>query len=474
MARSVNMKKIRSAIIGIAFVAAVFVTGAKAYDVNYSHVNPAAYRTQWTNFCPLAGQDIGPKVGNNILIGSHRIGCEEQYACDGSDDDHDKDDTCTRCECNNHINTYAGTQYQYQKFNDFFTTNMCYRLSCYYQAMAYTNLNYVVQPLNKHANIVRSIISQYASDGRLTSQTGVHGVASDTGLGPISDGGKWAKRFSHKSLAPDAAGGGVISPNGDLLSYRHYQNGKYNSDNTVPGEIIPSPREIKLYEPGGGTSAFQGIVWSWRMLSNKWNGKWANQSYYEAQGLFPDGQADRATKLPSAELSKHIIVISDGIDNDGLDNAAVVAADNTNAQPGIVLPNDPAYTAARTDSGFGFDFNPLDSRPGRPQGETCDAHAPEASITKEDYVKVCEEMTKQGITVYAIVFDDVVNEKLKACVLATERGVYIDNANICSASVTTASKCQDNPTGVASPAYLKEALTKVFAAIAAQSVRLVE
>ena len=433
-----------------ALVMVFAASGAKAYDVNYSYVDPSAdnYAFYPGGYCKMDGTDIGPATVVDKKIGTKTIGCL---------------DSNNVCQCNNQADIYATKEYAWRYWNDFFTTNLCYRLSCYYQALSYADLNYVVQPLNKHASIVQSIISGYSTDGRLTQTIGVSGVASDRGLSHVSNtNNKFANRYPHPSYPSPT------DPNYALNSYRHYQNGHYDTSNAKPDEIIQSPStEIAKYEPGGGTSAFQGLLWSWRMLSSKWQGKWANQSFYEANGLFPDGQADRLANLPSTDLSKHIIIISDGLDNDGASNAGI----KTNE----LAPKDDNWNqaAVRKDSSFGFEFNPANAT-SQPTGETCDAHGPEASITAADYTKICQAMNAEGITVYAIVFDGSVNEKLKDCVIATQRGLYIDNANICGSSISTPTNCQPNPTGLASASYLQDALTKVFAAIAAQSVRLVQ
>ncbi len=468
MKKFLKMKKLHLTVIAVLAMLGVS-TEVKAYDVNYSHINPAADNYFDANtggrrtepFCKLDGTDMGPLVQTNVNVGTRSIRCKHpDYACD-KDDDGEKDETCEGSCYSGTINKNYRKMYAWKLYNDFFTTNLCYRYSCYYQAMAYADLNYVVQPLNKHASIVSSIIAGYANDGRLTAKTGIYGRPSDRGIDGLSNAGnKFDKRY--------------VVPAGENIAdhYRHYENvpGRWNLSNAKPDELIASPEQSKNYEPGGGTSAFQGLLWSWRMLSNKWQGKWANMSYYEANNsLFADGVADRVSKLPSAELSKHIILVSDGLDNDGLANSEV------QSHMSEVIPRNNHFPAVRADSGFGFEFNPQPSTAvHKATAETCDAHSPEASITVEDYVKICESMTQQGITVYAIVFDSVVNEKLKRCVLATERGVYIDNTSVCSASVNNNTKCQPNPTGIASPSYLQEALSKVFAAIAAQSVRLVE
>jgi hypothetical protein len=190
------------------------------------------------------------------------------------------------------------------------------------------------------------------------------------------------------------------------------------------------------FELSTGTSAMEGLLWSWRMLSDKWKGVWDIRTAYE------DTAFDRS-QLPAAEDSKNIIVISDGQDSDG---PLFYPDVHTMNDPGDVHQDDPH-------SGKGYVFPDVNTFPHF--YHTCDAHNPPDSITDSDYDAVCHKLLDQGIKVHVVLYGysgSESNERLHNCAITTH-GQFIPDAT---------------------PQNLSQVLQTLFASIAHQKIKLIK
>lgn len=195
-----------------------------------------------------------------------------------------------------------------------------------------------------------------------------------------------------------------------------------------------------------GTSAMQGLLWSWRFLDPSWRGVWKTPTWREAIGGETEDANLRATTLPSNENSKNIIFVTDGIDSDGpgYKNGTIPYVEAKDGQ-------DDAVKDGTHSIGYRRPSYILD-----PMFETCDAHVPLASITNADYEAVCTKMKTQGIKVNVVFYlyasQDITNSPLKRCQEITE-GIAITDAT---------------------PANLQSKLAALLASIATKSIRLVK
>lgn len=143
------------------------------------------------------------------------------------------------------------------------------------------------------------------------------------------------------------------------------------------------------------TSSIHGLIWSWFSLSSDWQGIWNEKSLTEDfcdEGgtnleIFADGNncnnqgsssalSRTSASLPSEENSKHIILISDGYDIDGLESIGVPETGEANALAGYL--------------------------------NACDAHIPVERVSFNEYVDICERIAEEGengIKVHTILYD---------------------------------------------------------------------
>lgn len=124
-----------------------------------------------------------------------------------------------------------------------------------------------------------------------------------------------------------------------------------------------------------GTSSIHGLMWAWFTLKNDWAEKWDTLSLHETyvtggNKSARDGSGGKP-KLPSANNYKHIILISDGFDNDGTDES----------NNGTLYP--------------------------------CDAYTPIASVTDTQYNRLCTAIktnntpsdNKDDVVIHTILYD---------------------------------------------------------------------
>jgi hypothetical protein len=163
---------------------------------------------------------------------------------------------------------------------------------------------------------------------------------------------------NHRQVLKDTVGRFVSNGTGQRL----FNNITY-SDDLIDSQ---SSRLNKTYDFSGvtGTSSIHGLLWAWLTINNSLTGSW-----WSAPSLMEDyigGSVKNAsvasrTNLPSNQNLKHIILITDGNDNDGLNNSG--------------------YTNA------------------------CDGYSPAASITDDQYVALCDRIKQDDVVIHTILFD---------------------------------------------------------------------
>ena len=280
----------------------------------------------------------------------------------------DRGDTCKRngrnridYVCDNEDNNGKWFRVTNYKYNYRKITDECFRPSCLYQAAAFIEKAPIpVQPLTEDKNVLYRALDGFGGVGLLDSNLDK-----------------------------------TINAYGEASDYRNMQQ-------------IPGP---STWEVGAGTSALQGILWSWRMLTNEWKGVWKERSNYETDNI----SASKRLSLPDPDHSKYIIIVSDGKDTDGIGykgNFTIIP--DTESGPGIVLPGN---------SGGNVPF------------ENCDAHVPTYSLAKDGtpadgeytaYKKTCDAIAQDGVKIYAILYDAnyTSNEALQYCATKTGGAVY--------------------------------------------------
>jgi len=266
-------------------------------------------------------------------------------------------------------------------------TRKCHRYSCYYQALGMVvNSPLPIQPLTNDLVAIQVLIHKNEASG-------------DT------------NQFN--------SGSGILTS-------------KLNATTNVYGD--PNINNLGTIPVGAGTSAIQGLIWAFRVLSPNWKGVWAQKSSYE----YDLKGRDARVNLPSEDNAKHIIMISDGEDNDGPKYKSSYATVDADGQ-GQIFDWDAMEAAGETTAElFG----------------TCDAHAPLESITTQNYIDVCTQMKGKAI-VHAILYDyDVSKGKspLQECAEITGGGFYKD----------------------IKPADLSNTLNTIFANIASYKIRLID
>ncbi len=189
-----------------------------------------------------------------------------------------------------------------------------------------------------------------------------------------------------------------------------------------------------------GTSAMQGLLWSWRMLSPRWQGYWAGRSKFEGADDPNIALRNRGGTLPSVNNSKNVIIISDGIDSDGPDynpggrTINSISAGTITTPQGTVNKDDATLDAApslQQSPGFRAANSSVRTLSQLDVYETCDANVPLASFTRADYVQVCNSMKAQGIKVNVILYlygaNDITDGRLSECANITG-GITITDA----------------------------------------------
>ena len=201
------------------------------------------------------------------------------------------------------------------------------------------------------------------------------------------------------------------------------------STNYILGVSYP-----KLLGTGTGTSAMQGLLWSWRMLSVNWIGVWGRRSDYEQPGdlniIARQRTLPMADTVPSPDNSKNIIIISDGIDSDGPDYKKPDGSSIPHIQ---AKPGQDDATASFTDK-QSLGFSRPDEHTIEELFDTCDAHVPLKSIVYSDYINdpagggtndpskplgICNRIAAQGIKIYVVLYaytnQDRANSPLVQC-----------------------------------------------------------
>ena len=168
--------------------------------------------------------------------------------------------------------------------------------------------SFPIQPLTNNTELLKNVIGRYTAEGA-------------------------SSRFY--SLPPGVTENTVIDGQGNRLN------------------------KTKWFTSSVKTSSIQGLLWAWFTVSNDWKNKWSAKSLHETfySGLGNDSQNSRVD-LPSPQNVKHIILITDGNDNDG------ASANNV-----------------------------------------CDAYTPTAALTDAQYNAVCNRIKSEGITIHTILFD---------------------------------------------------------------------
>lgn len=130
------------------------------------------------------------------------------------------------------------------------------------------------------------------------------------------------------------------------------------------------------------TSSVHGLLWSWYSLNNDWNNRWNRKSLHESYcdevgglGCTGSGTISQSSRqnLPSEENFKHIILVSDGNDIDGLE----AGSGKIDATEGV---------------GLGY-YN------------SCDAYVPIERLSVDQYSELCTAIKEQGIQIHMILFD---------------------------------------------------------------------
>ena len=136
------------------------------------------------------------------------------------------------------------------------------------------------------------------------------------------------------------------------------------------------------------TSSIHGLMWAWFTINNEWQDVWnansLHETYVGGDKSSRDGTGG-AEQLPSSENFKHIILISDGYDNDGCEDRS---GGTGSAEVGV----------------------------GQGRLNVCDAYQPVEAVTDTEYTDLCTAIKTNGtstanddITIHTITFDFDVN-----------------------------------------------------------------
>lgn len=328
---------------------------------------------------------------------------------------------------------------------DYFISHLCYRPSCYYQAIKYANEAYYIQPLTENANFALAAINSINLAKLNTSRVNVYGSQGSTKDVSFRGGSTGYSVQDGLDFRPTPNGSDITNIVNKGANGVHIQTTppRYRSP-LFTGTNFLAPRtsdDMPDIEPGGGTSAIQGLLWSWRLVSNNWEGRWS--------GVTSNYGAATPANLPDRANLKNIIIISDGADTDGYVDP--VTGNNVTAGTTVNVSGGRIYYDGRVNNEMGQALTPLANNLA---GESCDAHSPIQSITAADYQNLCNQLYDQGIRVHVIYYGYSAppsgDQKLGYCAART-RGLIFNNET-----------------------NLANAFNQIFAAIAAQNVRLVK
>ena len=152
------------------------------------------------------------------------------------------------------------------------------------------------------------------------------------------------------------------------------------NSNYVPEDVVDrqtSPlNKSRDFSALNNTQSVQGLMWAWLTIAKNWSGKWSNPSLNE--NYFSSfGSASRASRvsnsLPKDSNTKHIILLTDGFDIDGI--------------PSITGPYDQSGT-------------------NRPEGfnEVCDGYIPAERFSDDKYVELCKRIKKDNIKIHIVIY----------------------------------------------------------------------
>ena len=139
------------------------------------------------------------------------------------------------------------------------------------------------------------------------------------------------------------------------------------------------------------TQSMNGLLWGWLSINNDWKDKWSAKSiteffcddsnaYIIDSNCTGNGSKSRNNRvnsdLPSEENAKHLILITDGFDNDGEEDVG----EQGSADPDLV---------------------------GQPLGylNACDSYSPAEKFSYAQYVDLCKRIEKDDITIHTILYD---------------------------------------------------------------------
>jgi hypothetical protein len=193
---------------------------------------------------------------------------------------------------------------------------------------------------------------------------------------------------------------------------KRFTEGSYLYPNDYPFND-PSPPDINRVVDGqtsrlnksrwfsANTKTFSpaGLMWAWFTISHNWQGQWGVKSVSEEYfgGSVPDRSLSAGNPLPLADNAKHIVLITDGFDNDGQEAKTGPTATTTGVLEGY-------YNA-------------------------CDSYMPVTSFVDPDalpsdsdnYQKLCKKIRDEGIRIHIILYgidvavDDKRVKKYRAC-----------------------------------------------------------
>ena len=395
--------KLRSIIVA---AMAVFPQQSVAWDYNYS-----VDQTQNWAACPtkkLASTSLGTSSGNwNPHMPYTRY------------------DSCTSGGKTKE-RWYANYRYYFKS-----PSLTCYRFSCYNQAMGYLlNAGFPVQPLTENVNVIKDVFNRASKalpDKTVPSTfAGSSAGAGGTSYPKLDNTKTWGTSTTYYPAKVNVWGtGNADSPE------------LYQEDIKASGSSAVND-DIAFEEPGAGTSSMQGILWGWRMLSDKWKGVWRIQSSYEAAG---DPAIEKRSlmvadnlRVPSSLDAKHLVLISDGDDNDGPSHVA--AGQSAIEDQGVLMSSRQARSFT-----------------------SCDAHKPAQSVTPAQYQQVCKSIAEQGIQIHIVVYGYGLKagSNLQGC---------IDGTN----QTAKPAKLYDN----VDPGQIKAALRQILAQVATDKIRLLK
>jgi len=388
----------------------LFAVNAGAWTFNHSFIDPRLLNSS----CDTSNGAPVPS-GDPITFQ-----CCTQYTCTGRA----ADGSCAISgPCADGATETATKQGFSQNITLPVVNETCYHPTCYMRAAAQvlSNFSASVQPLTNNTDAIKNSVANLQS-GYITTKL----------------------NYAFRRYSPLGVGPGGASHPYDELDY------------------------TRNYDVGTGTSAMQGLLWAWRMLSPRWQGYWSGASKYEPPGDPSVALRSAGGTLPSVGNSKNIIIISDGIDSDGPDYkpggrtiTPVVANDSQVDGHGSQIKEDDATGGADNSNeihSMGFHATDDTHQNNVDIFEICDAHAPIQSITRDDYIAVCNRMNAEGIKVNVILYlygaddNNGSDGRLQACAQITGGEVITD----------------------ATPANIQTKISTLVADIVTRNIRLIQ